>query len=171
MDYTPFLIAATGGHTIFIKTWIASGREINLGVPGSERSDAIFVTKRILKLNCSQHAMKDRPAVVAVLESFRNNPDATRHAIRNELGWYDESAASLFALVVFVSDYLLQVPREITFTASARFLAMMEKLPLELQMFVCYRVVGSSKEIISQKHGEVAFKNLAKAFLVTKRIL
>jgi len=36
------------------------------------------------------------------------------------------------------------------------------RLPLELQMMLCFRQVGSDKEILSGKDSEVAFKELAK---------
>ena len=35
-------------------------------------------------------------------------------------------------------------------------------LPLELQMVLCFRQVGSTKEIIPGKESEVAFKELAR---------
>ena len=47
--------------------------------------------------------------VVTLLERFKENPVETRHAMRVELGLIDEVAAEMFALVVFVSDGLLQI--------------------------------------------------------------
>ena len=85
----------------------------------------------------------------------------TRHAMRLELGWYDEAAAKMFALVVFVSDGLLQV-NDTTPTPAARFFSTAAQLPLELQMVLCFRLVGSDKEIIPGKESEVAFKELAR---------
>ena len=38
-------------------------------------------------------------------------------------------------------------------------------LPLELQMVLCFRQVGSTKEIIPGKESEVAFKELARRLL------
>ena len=35
------------------------------------------------------------------------------------------------------------------------------QLPLELQMVLCHRLMGSAKEIIPGQDSEVAFKNLA----------
>jgi len=46
--------------------------------------------------------------VVALLERFKENPLETRHAMRLKLGLLDDLAAEMFALVVFVSDGLLQ---------------------------------------------------------------
>ena len=80
-----------------------------------------------------------------------------------ELGLLDEMAAEMFALVVFVSDGLLQI-NDTTTTPSpaARFFSIARRLPLELQMLLCFRQVGSAKEIISGKDSEAAFKRLAK---------
>ena len=82
--------------------------------------------------------------------------------MRVELGWYDELAAEMFALVVFVSDGLLQVNDTTTTTPAARFFNIASQLPLELQMVLCFRQVGSAKEIIPGNESEVAFKELAE---------
>ena len=80
--------------------------------------------------------------------------------IRVELGFVGEMAAEMFALVVFVSDGFLQIID--TTTTAARFFNIARRLPLELQMVLCSRVVGSDKEIITGKDSEVAFKELAR---------
>jgi len=68
----------------------------------------------------------------------------------------------MFALVVFVSDGLLEIKDTTTRTPAARFFSIARRLPLELQMMLCHRVVGSAKEIIPGKDSEVAFKELAR---------
>jgi len=82
--------------------------------------------------------------------------------VRLELGLLDELAAEVFALVVFVSDGLLQIKDTTTPSPAARFFKIARSLPLELQMLLCYRLVRSDKEIIPGKESEVAFKSLAK---------
>ena len=47
--------------------------------------------------------------MVSLLERFKSDAAETRHAVRLEIGWYDELAAEMFAIVVFVSDELLQI--------------------------------------------------------------
>jgi len=105
--------------------------------------------------------------VVTLLGRFKSDPAKTRHAMRVVLGWYDEAAAEMFALVVFVSDGLLQINDTITSAeaCTTRFFAIAKSLPLELQMVLCFRVVGSGKEIIPGKESEVAFKSLAESLL------
>jgi len=99
--------------------------------------------------------------VVTLLERFKENPVETRHQVRVKLGLADALAAEMFALVVFVSDGLLQVKVTIA-TPAARFFSIVAQLPLELQMVLCFRQVGSNKDIVSGKDSEVAFKELAK---------
>lgn len=47
-------------------------------------------------------------------------------------------------------------------TGAARFFSMTQKLPLEIQMLLCYQMVGSSKEIIPGGQSEMAFRALGK---------
>jgi len=149
---TPLYFAAFYGYLGVIKWWIASGREIDLGKPGDvEKTDAIGGAKKY-----------GRTEAVTLLERFKENPDETRHAIRVELGLLDELAAEMFAMVVFVSDGLLQVNDTTTTTPAARYFSIAAQLPLELQMVLCFRQVGSDKEIIPGKESELAFKELAR---------
>jgi len=96
--------------------------------------------------------------VVTLLERFKKNPVETRHQVRLEINWYDKSAAEMFALVVFVSDGLLQIKDSTTPTPAAKFFWIAMQLPLELQMVLYHRVMRSVKEIIPGKDIEVAFK-------------
>jgi len=122
--YTPLREAARNGHLDTIKWWVASGREVNLGTPGDiYRTDAIGGAKG-----------RGRTEVVTLLERFLENPEETRHAIRLEIGWYDEAAAEMFALIVFVSDDLLQIKVTAPTIPEARFFSIATQLPLELQM-------------------------------------
>jgi len=148
--YTPLWFAAFSGHIDVIKWWIASGREIDLGEPGDYFTDAIGVARN-----------EDKIEVVALLERFQSDATQTRHAVRVELDLLDELAAEMFALVVIVSDGLLQV-NDTTPSPAARFFSIAARLPLELQMILCSRVVGSDKEIISGKDSEAAFELVAK---------
>ena len=149
---TPLWRATYSGYLYTIKWWIASGREIDLGDPGDvHKTDVIGVAK-----------MKGKTEVMTLLERFKSDAAQTRHMVRLELGWHGEAAAGMFAVVVFVSDGLLQVNDTATPSPAARFFSIASQLPLELQMVLCFRQVGSTKEIISGKESEVAFKELAR---------
>ena len=152
--YTPLWGAAYFGYVDVIKWWIVSGREMDLGKPGDVyKTDAIGAAKG-----------QGKTEVVSLLERFKENPDDTRYAMRVELGWYDALAAEMFALVVFVSDGLLQI-KATTPSPAARFFNIARRLPLELRMVLCFRQVGSFKEIIPGKESEAAFKELARKLL------
>jgi len=150
---TPFYRAAVDGGLDVVKWWIASGREMDLGKPGEVyTTDAIGAAKKYGKTE-----------VATLLERFKNDASKTRHGVRVELGLLNELAAEMFALVVFVSDGLLQINETTTPSPAARFFNIAARLPLELQMVLCFRQVGSDKEIIPGKESEVAFKELARS--------
>ena len=124
---------------------------MDLGTPGDiKKTDAIGGAKE-----------RERTEVVTLLERFKSHPAQARHAMRVELGLVDELAAEMFALVVFVSDGLLQI-NDTTPSPAARYFTITSQLPLELQMVMCHRLVGSVKEIIPGKESEAAFRELAK---------
>ena len=124
---------------------------MDLGKPGDvDKTDAVGVAKKYGKTE-----------VASLLERIKDNLVETRHQMRVELGLLDELAAEMFALVVFVSDGLLQI-NDTTPSPAARFFSIARRLPLELQMMLCFRQVGSAKEIIPGKDSEVAFKELAR---------
>jgi len=149
---TPLWYAAYNDHLDVIKWWIVSGREMDLGTPGDVyMTDAIGAAKE-----------EGYSEVVTLLERFKENPVKTRHVMRVELGLLDDLAAEMFALVVFVSDGLLHINDSTTTTPAARYFSIAAQLPLELQMVLCYRVMGSAKEIIAGKESDVAFKSLAR---------
>jgi len=144
---TPLWWAAADGHLDSIKWWVASGREVDLGEPENEKKDVILAAKTFRNSE-----------VVILLERFKEHPEDTRHAMRVELGLLDKLAAEMFALVIFVSDGLLQAKDTATTPSpAARFFSIARTLPLELQMVLCYRAVGSGKEIIPGKDSEAAF--------------
>jgi len=151
---SPLFWAASRGHLDVIKSWIASGREMDLGKPGDDgKRDIIREAKK-----------KGKTEVVTLLERFKENPKETRYQVRVDLGLVDELAAEILAMVVFVSDGLLQV-NDTTRSLAARYFSVARQLPLELQMVLCFRQVGSAKEIIQGKDSEVAFKSLARRLL------
>ena len=77
----------------------------------------------------------------------------------------DELAAAVFALTVFLCDYLLQL-QPASNPAATRFFAIAKRLPMELQMILCHRAVGSAKQNILHRDSEAAFKSLARILLL-----
>ena len=86
--------------------------------------------------------------------------------VRLELDWYDNVAAEMFALVVFVSDGLLDIKTQAVAIASpaASVFTIARQLPMELQQVLCFRMVGSAKEIILGVNKTLAFKDLARRY-------
>jgi len=160
--WTPLRLLATGGQMSTIKWWIASGREMDLGKPGEENTDAIQQA-RWTEWWWSETAKEGKAKLATLLEKFKESPEETRYLVKLELGLLDELAAEIFALVVFVSDGLLDSRQgdHSTSTPASRFFAIATRLPQELQKMLCYRLFGSGKEIISGKVSEPAFKRLA----------
>ena len=125
---------------------------MDFGKPGDvDKTDAIGVAKQ-----------RGKTEVVTLLERFKSDSAQTRYAMRVELGFVDDLAAEMFALVVFVSDGLLQIKDTTTPSPAARFFSIAAQLPLELQMLLCFHQVGLDKEIIPGTDSEMAFKGLAK---------
>jgi len=109
-----------------------------------------------------------RSATVKLLEKFDENQDKTRHRIRIKLGYKEEIAAETFALVIFLCSDLLKLKKLIIpspLAPAQRFFKITRRLPMELQMILCHRVLDSTKEYILRKYSEVAFKSLAKIVL------
>jgi hypothetical protein len=146
--YTPLWYAAYYGRLEVIKFWIASGREMDLGEPGNEFNDAIWVANE-----------KEITKVALLLEKLKAAPTQTRSEIRKEVGWFGDEA-ELFALVIFLCDGLLEIKR--AGRETARFFKIARRLPMELQMLLCHRVVGSMRASIPVEQGELAFKELVK---------
>ena len=112
--------------------------------------------------------------VEMLLERFLENPLKTQYELRVKLTVLDEMAAEVFALTVFLCDNLLQLKpaplaastTSTTAAAATRFFMITSKLPMELQMVLCHRVVGSMKQSILHKDSEKAFKSLVRILLI-----
>ena len=164
---TPLWWASFNGHHEVIEWLVASGRDLG----DTKNKKGKWIGKDHTALAIAR--MFKMTEVVTVLERFIIiNPAQTRHEVRVKLGVLDELAAEIFALTVFLCDDLLQLKPAFHLAATpdhaasaTRFFAMASKLPMELQMMVCHRAVGSMKQNILRKDSEAAFKSLARIFL------
>jgi len=116
-------------------------------------------------------SFKGNAQAMSLLERFLVNPAQTHHELCVKLGVLDELAAEIFALTVFLCDGLLQIKLAPLSSATPRpfaprFFSIAAKLPMELQMLLCHRVVCSMKQTILYKDSEAAFRSLAKSLLV-----
>jgi hypothetical protein len=151
--HTPLWCAARCGQLGLIKWWIASGREMDLGEFGNQYNDAIEIAKKWRWVE-----------VADLLAGFCVNPEGTRYEVKMGLGLFQETAAEFFALMIFFCDGLLEIKEDNTNEAS-RFFRMAKELPIELQMVLCYRVVGYSGVNIQGQQRELAFKQLTRKLL------
>jgi hypothetical protein len=154
----PLWFVSYRGYVEVIKGMIAlRGDEVDREKSGKydgEYSTAIEIARK-----------ENNSEMVSLLERFKAKPAQTRHELRVELGLVDELAAELFAMTVFICDDFLRL-KEASSSAAAilRFFNIVTGLPMELQMVLCSRVFGSSKENIKSKDSEAAFKSLAGTF-------
>jgi hypothetical protein len=126
-----------------LKVWIASGREIDF----PEFRETIWETG-------SKSLFKE---TVELYEKALRDPNTTRHFVRKELRWYDEQAAKIFALIVFLCDNFLVVRAEKKKSNEDRFFSIATRLPMELQVIVCQRLFGQDASSIPRDLREEAF--------------
>lgn len=137
----PMLVACHENKLDLAKAIIATGKNIILIHPGSHWYD------------CINEAKSDE--MKSLLTAYNEDQSKTIHQVRKEIGWYNERAAELFALVVFLCDGLLKITKE----KESRFFSIISRVPLEIQMILCYRVIGIMKTNIPTECKEQAFKN------------
>ena len=114
---------------------------------------------------------ENQTKTLVLMRKFMANPMLTRHQVRVRLGFAVSWAAEVFAATIFLCDDLFQLKyaRYSTRSASSsaiRFFSIIRRLPMELQMIVCNRVVGLAKDSILSKNSEMAFKLLAARILL-----
>ena len=153
---TPVWSASHWGNGGVIKWMIASGRELDLdrkGKVGGKEYTPIETARA-----------ENRTSLASLLERFKGDPTGTRREIRVELGVTDALAAELFATTVFLCDDFLRIRGPKSDSEVGRFFRIASLLPMELQMVLCHRVYDSTKENISSKDAEPAFKHLASLY-------
>ena len=160
---TPLWWASCKGGLEVVKWLIASNRDLgDISANAIDWSDG----EEYSALEIARQEGKTE--VMSLLELFTNNPAQTRHEVRVKLGVLDELAADVYAMTVFLCDELLQLksasnPDD---AHATRFFTIVKRLPMELQMVLCHRAVGSMRQNILHKDSEAAFKSLASILLL-----
>jgi len=155
--YTPLSASTYEGHMTAIKLLIASGRDLSVsGDADDEAGDAMMVAEK-----------QGKVLIADLLRGFRENPARARYHARLQLGYHGEVAAEVFALVVFLCDGLVKVVPKIGVAShrAVKFFHIARQLPMELQMTLCHRVVGSAQSNVPGRDSEAAFVRLAAYFL------
>jgi ankyrin repeat protein len=159
---TPFFKLVYQGHLEIIKHWIASGRVINLKERGRDRRmNIIEAARHFTGIYPTRREMSLK--VLSLIERFKENEEKTRHEIKIELGWYHEKAAKHFSWIIFLCDGLLEIKEDDS--KVSRFFKIARELPMDLQMVLCHRAIGSAFENIPADVREKGFMELAKLLL------
>lgn len=103
---------------------------------------------------------------LSLLDKFRDDPAQTRQQLRLELSLEDMVATDIFVMIVLLSDdYLKITPTDQSIKQASqvsqaiiRFFGIAQRLPMELQMVLCYRLTGSMKDNIKAADFEWAFR-------------
>lgn len=158
---TPLFYIIWDNSVRTLEYWLASGREMSLvaGRDGfkvfSEPLDRRIQTYDLVKMA----GELKRTEIRNLLADHIVDPDGTKLQCRGKFGseFTDDLAAEAFALTVFLCDGLLAVNKGDVVTepsgdgqttnTTRRFFCMISRLPMELQMIVCYRYAGHGDRI------------------------
>jgi hypothetical protein len=164
--HTPLWWASSNGNLEVIELMIASGQDLgDLNQKGSYGNNEDYTALEVARKN-------NNIEIESLLVKFMANPELIRHQVQVKLGLSDAIAAEIFALTIFLCDGLLKLnTTPITSAAvvnATPFFEITSKLPMEVQMIMCSRAVGSMKQNILRKDSEPAFKSLARTLLLPK---
>jgi len=118
------------------------------------------------------HTFDDCRAICQLLEDYKADEKEVRRKMRNKVGISKNNAADVFALVIFVSDGLLNLgpgpcTEDSKAVRAARFFKATTNLPMGLQMIICNSLFDYCGHTVLRAHSEPAFKRLAMAHLET----
>lgn len=168
---TPLWFASQNGHLQIVRHLLASSRAVDTGTKSLWNNSTAAEQARkqpAIPRQPSETAMDverrkvDCPLIADLIDEYERNPEEVRMRMRLLLGFGEPYIGQLFALLVFYSDGFVRASGT-TPPATSKFLAISSQLPLDLQMVLCNRVFGSSKNIVRTKHSELGFKWLARA--------
>jgi len=157
---TPLLDAVGKRHPGIVTALIISGKDLVPWRAGFVQGTGPVHTPLSLAQDRSWMEMS------ALLTSFEHDPCGTRHSLRLTIGDPLALAAELCALVVMLSDgfFLLTRPEMlfgVRLPMASRFLAITERLPLELQVVMSLRSQRMADDHLSSKLLELAFRHIA----------
>jgi hypothetical protein len=162
--YSTLCSTAFYGNAEVIIHWIASGRELYLGNKGDKRTDAIKGAETNLRGEFSAMEMKYKTVIALLLKAYINEPLLTQNKMRKLIG-KPSIEAEFFAAIIFLCDGLLEFKeKEKGDSKAIKFFKIARILPMDIQLILCCRTMGSSKENIPGWERETAFKELASLF-------
>ena len=160
---TPFWVAVCGGNIDAVKWMIAlRGDELNLSAKGSwyKPPHQPMIYASVFEMKLQYQLMAE------LIDDLAARPRHTRHEVRVELDIPEALSLDLFATVVYLCDDYLKIKNLPSPTPSTRFFSILMKLPMEIQMLLCHRTYGLSKDVIPAQDSNLAFRNVMKSFSV-----
>lgn len=127
-------------------------------LPADYPKGMLKLVDKLLKLSGN----KDALAIADYIKFYGNNRKRENLLLREQFLHSLSRAADLFSLVLFNCDGFLSVRNQYQGHRTGRFFIMAEKLPQELQVILCNRVIGIPDTTISSTHTEPAFRKLAQ---------
>jgi ankyrin repeat protein len=149
--YTALSIASYYGNLKCVQYLMIFGRGLELGKKEAARAANVIAF------------MMGQDSVFQLLIRFNKNSQKQRYKLMIELQEHEAMAADLLSMVLFIIEGLLNFRNKDT--NATGFFKMVLKLPLELQMIVCLRAVGSMKSGISAKDVDVAARYLVSVLV------
>lgn len=143
--------AAYKGQVDVVKRLLACERDVGVHCLGWNQNIRCNISAR----GVSQSRGHFR--VASLLHCFETQPAVMRLSLQIELGLPGASAAFLFAVIVFICDGFLSASAERK-TLPARFFAISENLPMELQMVLSLRAFGLPQMFVAKGTTELAFR-------------
>lgn len=154
---TPLWMACNVGNLTIVRHLMLSRKDLSVGTvsDGNPATDALGVA-----------IFMGHSEIADLVERYTDDPERARRKINHDLGVYDANSANVFASIVFLSDGLLAA-KPAPFTeedrGAARFFEIAQKLPLDLQMILARRTVGSMRDFVLSKYAEPAYVDLARS--------
>jgi len=163
----PLWVVASKGQLASVKTLLAAPREIITSPPssGGGGGGGYRIADRARETG--------HDAIADVIEEYEVNRGEVQRRLRNELGLGRSLAAVLYATVVMVCDGYFQLvivsgfasgqasdgvtATGVSDSLARRFLGIVTRLPMELQMVVCNQVYGLPDESILPELREAGF--------------
>ena len=108
------------------------------------------------------------PKMRELLNLYRNDKDKAVFESKYRVGNESVLSTVLFSLVVFLCDGFLKVKAEEN-SETARFFRIASKLPMEIQMILCYRVFRSPKQGMCTTDVDMAVKFCVPEFFVERK--
>ena len=167
----PILFAAQNGNLSIVQRMLASAKEIDTKRVSTLTDSAAAEHARLMvhfpKQNYeTEEDLKRRQqhnmVIANMIEEYERDPITVRHRLRQTRGIREHFIGHTFALVVFFSDGFATATKA-TPPPVARFFEICVRLPLDLQMVLCNRAFGSSREIVSFRDSEPGFKCLLRS--------